>query len=207
MEAEQAKIHKMGDVVQWWTNDQTFFNEVIHRRPHLHTAAQVVEGAERAAAEQEIRMHLRHRDRIAQLNRTSSWIESALAEPAAELAALRGLVFKRVPCMGLRQRPGCLGRPLSHGRLRSLHSPIYSSRAVTPSSRSRCSSAWALRPSPYTTFQFGDTPEFTWGKRNRLRERHLWLVEDDAYYRRDGATLEATEASRAVRRPTWATST
>jgi hypothetical protein len=34
----------------------------------------------------------------------------------------------------------------------------------------------------HTTFQFGDTPEFTWGKRNRLRERQLWKVDPDEYY-------------------------
>lgn len=38
------------------------------------------------------------------------------------------------------------------------------------------------------TPQFGDTPEFTWGKRSRLRERQLWLVDDGSYYARQGGT-------------------
>ena len=34
----------------------------------------------------------------------------------------------------------------------------------------------------HTTFQFGDTAEFAWGKRSRLRERLLWEVDDADYY-------------------------
>ena len=46
----------------------------------------------------------------------------------------------------------------------------------------------------HTTFQFGDTAEFTWGKRNRLREHKLWLVDDDSYYRARGAGTHPSEA-------------
>ena len=49
--------------------------------------------------------------------------------------------------------------------------------------------------SVHTTFQFGDTPEFTWGKRNRLREKQLWLVDDDSYYQRRGPGPDPNEVS------------
>ena len=47
----------------------------------------------------------------------------------------------------------------------------------------------------HTTFQFGDTAEFTWGKRSRLREKRLWAVDDDGYYRRQGAGSHPAEAT------------
>lgn len=42
----------------------------------------------------------------------------------------------------------------------------------------------------HTTFQFCDTAEFAWGKRSRLRERLLWLVDTDSYYQRVGPASE-----------------
>ena len=42
----------------------------------------------------------------------------------------------------------------------------------------------------HTTFQFCDTAEFAWGKRSRLRERLLWLVDPDSYYERVGPASE-----------------
>ena len=47
----------------------------------------------------------------------------------------------------------------------------------------------------HTTFQFGDTAEFTWGKRSRLREKQMWRVDDDGYYRRQGAGMHPAEAT------------
>ena len=47
----------------------------------------------------------------------------------------------------------------------------------------------------HTTFQFGDTAEFTWGKRSRLREKRMWKVDDDGYYRRQGAGTHPAEAT------------
>ena len=35
--------------------------------------------------------------------------------------------------------------------------------------------------------------EFTWGKRNRLRERGLWLVDDDTYYTSQGPGVDPNE--------------
>ena len=34
----------------------------------------------------------------------------------------------------------------------------------------------------HTTFQFGDTAEFAWGKRSRLREKLLWKVDAPHYF-------------------------
>lgn len=42
----------------------------------------------------------------------------------------------------------------------------------------------------HTTFQFCDTAEFAWGKRSRLRERLMWLVDPDTYYERVGPASE-----------------
>ena len=38
----------------------------------------------------------------------------------------------------------------------------------------------------HTTFQFGDTAEFAWGKRSRLRERLLWKVDQPHYFAFEG---------------------
>ena len=46
----------------------------------------------------------------------------------------------------------------------------------------------------HTTFQFGDTAEFAWGKRSRLRERLLWKVDKDDYFTRSGGGDHPSEA-------------
>ena len=38
----------------------------------------------------------------------------------------------------------------------------------------------------HTTFQFGDTAEFAWGKRSRLREKLLWKVDAPHYFAFEG---------------------
>ena len=46
----------------------------------------------------------------------------------------------------------------------------------------------------HTTFQFGDTAEFTWGKRSRLREARLWAVDDESYFR--GGSGQSAHAAK-----------
>ena len=35
----------------------------------------------------------------------------------------------------------------------------------------------------HATYQFGDSPEYSFGKRERLRRAGLWLVDDENYYK------------------------
>jgi hypothetical protein len=46
----------------------------------------------------------------------------------------------------------------------------------------------------HTTFQFGDTAEFAWGKRSRLRERLMWTVDPDDYFAMEGSYAAGTGA-------------
>ena len=57
------------------------------------------------------------------------------------------------------------------------------SRAATWHIHSRAAT-WQI--AVHTTFQFGDTAEFAWGKRSRLREKLMWHVDSDSYYARVG---------------------
>ena len=54
--------------------------------------------------------------------------------------------------------------------------------------------------SVHMTYQFGEGAKYAYGKRQRLREAGLWLVDDDAYYRGKFVMVSAAAANLPVRR-------
>jgi len=101
---------------------------------------------------------------------------------------LRNLQFKRLTC---RACGGAGQLPLTIGTLPYLHF-ASGHTFFTQSLQERNG---FLPTCVHTTFQFGDTAEFTWGKRSRLREKSLWAVDDDGYYRRQGSGPHPSEAT------------
>ncbi len=54
--------------------------------------------------------------------------------------------------------------------------------------------------SVHMTYQFGEGAKYAYGKRQRLREAGLWLVDDDAYYSGKFVMVSAAAANLPVRR-------
>ena len=203
MEQEMTKVAKLSSaMVQWWTNDQTFFNEVVHASPTMHNA-QIKERnrAKREAAAKELRDAAPSPARLAHLGKVIELISGAQVSGRPSdletLATMRGLLFKRLSCIQHEGKDVCLGggdvakgqqtftiATFPYVHFASGHTYFTQSlqerRGITP-------------VAVHTTFQFGDTPEFTWGKRNRLREKRLWLVDDETYYQRRGPGPDAHE--------------
>ena len=206
MELEMEKVSKLSShMVQWWTNDQTFFNEVVHGSSTDHSAdikARSADGRQKAAAQ--LRAASPSKARLAQLDTALALIEGAHArgDDASKktLRELRGLTFKRVSCtadLGARGSADvCLGRGRQVQTVTLATFPfMHFASGHTFFTQSLQERLGYTPISVHTTFQFGDTPEFTWGKRNRLREKRLWLVDDDAYYKRQGPGPDPSEAS------------
>lgn len=107
---------------------------------------------------------------------------------------LRNLQFKRLTC---RACGGAGQLPLTIGTLPYLHF-ASGHTFFTQSLQERNG---FLPTCVHTTFQFGDTAEFTWGKRSRLREKSLWAVDDDGYYRRQGSGPHPSEATYEAHLP------
>ena len=156
MEEEQRKIAKMpGDAVQWWTNDQTFFNEVLHRAPTpVGIRPKSVRAAEREAAAREMRLHLRQPRRLAQLNETLTQISAALRDNStAELELLRGLEFKLASC-----KKGCFGTSAPSQTFSVTTFPMLCFASGHTFFTQSLQDRLGFRPvAVHTTFQFGDT--------------------------------------------------
>ena len=179
-------VHKpppSGGFLQWWSNDQTFFNEVVHRaQPIQHLGL----GLKSSSAQQ--------REAAAGLARAAAGEGSA--RRGAIDAAIRGapyapetrnLMFKRLTCRAC---------PASQTSLSIATLPfLYFASGHTFFTQSLQERLGFLPVCVHTTFQFGDTAEFTWGKRSRLREKNLWAVDDDGYYSRKGPGPHPAEAS------------
>ena len=201
MQQEMLKVAKLSSaMVQWWTNDQTFFNEVVHQASTLH-AAQIkdpVEGKREAAA-QELRAASPSKARLAHLDRTMRHIESLFSSSSkyskpAELTSMRGLLFKRVGCTQHEGKDVCLEEGKKEQVFTITTFPYqHFASGHTYFTQSLQERRGFVPVSVHTTFQFGDTPEFTWGKRNRLREKRLWLVDDETYYQRKGPGPDPNE--------------
>jgi len=192
MRQEMAKIAKISSsIVQWWTNDQTFFNEVVHRAKTKHFSPKSKNPYERLEAHRLLNGST-HQPLL--LARTMKRIGAALsaaakgpqareaegpqAREARAVAQIRGVVFKEMS-----------GTRLSIATFPYLHF-ASGHTYFTQSLQQRL----GFTPvAVHTTFQFGDTPEFTWGKRNRLRERMLWTVDKPSYYTREGPGTHAEE--------------
>jgi hypothetical protein len=222
MEKEMIKVGKLSrSMVQWWTNDQTFFNEVVHRAPALDQGA--ARRADLKAESRDARARATaalgtslHGPSLARLAAAVGAIEALHAQVQSKgagaagagtaLAEMRGITIKKVAC----PTDGCHS---GHAEGQAAHAlpegvaPGEQVFSITTFPYLRFASGHtyftqSLQPrlgfvpvAVHTTFQFGDTPEFTWGKRNRLRERLLWKVDEDSYYARQGPGPDPTEAS------------
>ena len=166
-------VHKpppSGGFLQWWSNDQTFFNEVVHRaQPIQHLGL----GLKSSSAQQ--------REAAAGLARAAAG-EGSARRGAIDVAIrgppyapdTRNLMFKRLTCRAC---------PASQTSLSIATLPfLYFASGHTFFTQSLQERLGFLPVCVHTTFQFGDTAEFTWGKRSRLREKNLWAVDDDSYY-------------------------
>ena len=202
MEQEMVKVSRLsGNMVQWWTNDQTFFNEVVHQAPTIHNAQLKAEARQlRVTAAQYLRAAAPSPQRLKLLDAALQQVELALAAgPAvakAMKATMRGLVFKRVGCSTHDGTNICLETGKRDQTVTITTFPyLHFASGHTYFTQSLQDRLGFIPVSVHTTFQFGDTPEFTWGKRNRLREKRLWLVDDDSYYKREGPGEDPNEAS------------
>ena len=203
MEQEMVKVARLNSgMVQWWTNDQTFFNEVVHSAPTVH-AAQLKSSKPdaREFGARQLRAASPSPARLAQLERALRQVTSAhAAGPAAArqmVETMRGLVFKRVGCRT--HEPGanaCLQEGQADQLVTITTFPyLHFASGHTYFTQSLQDRLGFTPVSVHTTFQFGDTPEFTWGKRNRLRERRLWLVDEESYYDRRGPGTDPNEVT------------
>ena len=189
-------------MVQWWTNDQTFFNEVVHSSPTLHAAQLKSSRPEaRALGARQLREASPSPARLAQLERALGQVERAheagAAAAQAMTASMRGLVFKKVGCaVPATGADVCLEAGRREQTVTITTFPyLHFASGHTYFTQSLQDRRGFTPVSVHTTFQFGDTPEFTWGKRNRLRERRLWLVDDDSYYARKGPGTDPAEVT------------
>mmetsp|Transcript_35834 Transcript_35834/g.114180 ORF Transcript_35834/g.114180 Transcript_35834/m.114180 type:complete len:314 (+) Transcript_35834:2-943(+) len=181
MQREMVSIEKLPkNMLQWWSNDQTFFNEVIQRSLLLsdHDAKHASDPSRRRNAAAHLRSIDRRAERGAGLARALHAVESLVAHPrasGAQLAALRGLQFRQRD--GVTFAIGTFPYELFASGHTFFTQSLQARRGFSP-------------VAVHTTFQFCDTAEFAWGKRSRLRERLLWLVDTDSYYQRVGPASE-----------------
>ena len=186
-----------GGFLQWWSNDQTFFNEVVHRAVPLKALELGLKDPKpdrRAAAAAHVRAATDPRSpRLARLERALTGMEQMHAARAAGQAAeagrgveaVRNVMFKRLGCAGCAEQKLVLSiatLPFEH--FASGHTFFTQSLQERRGFLPAC---------VHTTFQFGDTAEFTWGKRSRLREKRLWDVDEDVYFARKGTGTHPAE--------------
>jgi hypothetical protein len=190
MRKELEKVAKLSATyVQWWTNDQTYFNEVLHLARTLSMNPKAPALADRAAwMEHMSAQNSGDEKRMALLRRVGGVIADEYGGRASgRLDSLRGVLCKELTCSDAKCSAPKL--PLTIATfpyLQFASGHTYFTQSVQD--------RLGFTPvSVHTTFQFGDTPEFTWGKRNRLRERKLWVVDSDAYYARRGPGLHPKE--------------
>ena len=188
-----------GGFLQWWSNDQTFFNEVVHRAQpiaNLGTGLKSAFAAQREAAAAVARQASREEShRRAEVDGAMRMVASLLGQSGGgrgsgdsqAFAGLRNLMFKRLLCHACTAQ----STALIIGTLPFLHF-ASGHTFFTQSLQERNG---FLPACVHTTFQFGDTAEFTWGKRSRLRERRLWAVDEPSYFTRVGKGPHSAEAS------------
>eukprot|EP00966_Prymnesium_polylepis_P190893 4424302-Prymnesium_polylepis.1 len=169
MRLEMVSIRKLPkNMLQWWSNDQTFFNEVIHRAG----TPQPLKGVN----PQVLRDGVHHPKRKELLEETLQKLSELQQTSPARFRAVRNVMYKRV-------RRGTAHVPLTIATFPFMQ---FAS-GHTYFTQSLQDRAGFVPVAVHTTFQFGDTAEFAWGKRSRLREKLLWKVDSDDYYSRVGA--------------------
>ena len=173
-------------MLQWWSNDQTFFNEVLHRAG-VHLALKLGTPAERREAEDLLVQSTRHPTKLARLEADLTKLSSLRARDALTYAQVRGILFKKVRLGEQRVGVSVATFPFKH--FASGHTYF------TQSLQDRMG---FVPVAVHTTFQFGDTAEFAWGKRSRLREKLLWKVDSDDYFTRRGSYSPGKGADEAA---------
>jgi len=185
MKQEMVSIEKLPkNMLQWWSNDQTFFNEV-HMRATLDGFAnpKATDAARRERAAEHLRSIDRRPARMVALDAALKRLDDLIAAgpaKAGELEDVRGLQF--------RSRIGCDGQHHSFA-IGTFPYELFASGHTFFSQSLQLRRGFSP-VAVHTTFQFCDTAEFAWGKRSRLRERLLWLVDPDSYYERVGPASE-----------------
>lgn len=189
MRKELEKVATMSATyVQWWTNDQTYFNEVVHHARTLSMNPKARAPADRAAWMEHMLAHSADEKKKALVGRVvGEIVEEYGGRGSGWLDTLRGVVCKELTCTDAKCPATKL--PLTIATFPYLQF-ASGHTYFTQSVQDRLG---FIPVSVHTTFQFGDTPEFTWGKRNRLRERQLWVVDSDSYYTRQGPGLHPKE--------------
>ena len=183
-----------GGFLQWWSNDQTFFNEVIHRAQPIHQVGSGLKSSRKdqreAAAKFALAAAAEGSPRSKMLSQAIEKVENLHTDGQAgyrDLLSLRNPLFKRLTCHLC---------PESVTVLTIATLPyLYFASGHTFFTQSLQERMGFLPVCVHTTFQFGDTAEFTWGKRSRLREKRLWAVDDDGYYKRQGSGPHPAEAT------------
>jgi len=171
MQQEMVSIAKLpSSMLQWWSNDQTFFNEVVHRAA-LEMTVKAQDARGRAQAEAWLNGTARHPAKRQALEAAIAKMNTLRATGLAEYRALRGIVIKKI------RRPSALvsASIATFPFLQFASGHTYFTQSLQPR-------LGFVPVAVHTTFQFGDTAEFAWGKRSRLRERLLWEVDSADYY-------------------------
>ena len=198
MQEELIKVKSLSSgFLQWWTNDQTFFNEVMHKAKRdlsLDPKTQVLQWL----------AHVRSQassDSMTRREALLGGIEKLFLEPILKnrtftkeesdaFHGMRNLNYRLMACDGIVD--GC-SQEKKYPVALSTFPYVYFASGHTYFTQSLQQRLGITPVAVHTTFQFGDTPEFTWGKRNRLRERQLWVVDKDDYYTRRGGGADAHE--------------
>jgi len=176
MRKEMISIRKLPkNMLQWWSNDQTFFNEVIHRGAAAGTLKDDIvaqAGTSRAMSFMASTNHAAKQQKLQEA--MASVLALRRGNPGA-YAATRGVLFKYISREGQRIPMSLATFPF-----------MYFASGHTFFTQSLQPRLGFLPVAVHTTFQFGDTAEFAWGKRERLRERQLWAVDSDDYFAMEG---------------------
>ena len=190
MQQEMVSIARLpAGMLQWWSNDQTFFNEVVHRATLMHTLKDPMPEGRTAAAEY-MRGSTRTPARRAALASALEVLQ-ALRQASRDSAdrkqyrAVRGVLVKRI-------KRGGAAVPVSIATFPFLHfasGHTYFTQSLQDrgapgvhDGSNRLEHGGFTPVAVHTTFQFGDTAEFAWGKRSRLREKLLWKVDAPHYF-------------------------
>jgi len=190
MQQEMVSIARLpAGMLQWWSNDQTFFNEVVHRATLMHTLKDPMPEGRTAAAEY-MRGSMRTPARRAALASALEVLQ-ALRQASRDSAdrkqyrAVRGVLVKRI-------KRGGAAVPVSIATFPFLHfasGHTYFTQSLQDrgapgvhDGSNRLEHGGFTPVAVHTTCQFGDTAEFAWGKRSRLREKLLWKVDAPHYF-------------------------
>mgnify|MGYP003684246843 CR=1 FL=1 len=188
MKQELAKLAGMSsNFVQWWTNDQTFFNEVVHVARTLKMNPKSANLADRLAWTNHTSAGVNGARKALLKQVMNRIVEERRGGSAGLLSSLRGVICKELQCEGA----ACPAERMPFTISTFPYLEFASGHTFFTQSLQERQGVPPI--SVHTTFQFGDTPEFTWGKRNRLREKKLWMVDSDSYFSRKGPGLHPKE--------------